>query len=83
MTFNISSFNNEKSTIFAADELITWGKSLDFLREEKFVEIANNKFVGSNEHETEHRALVWRRHVLAWAGEQCKRLKGDFCEFGC
>tara|TARA_Y100000768_G_C23953745_1_gene671641 strand:+ start:189 stop:968 length:780 start_codon:yes stop_codon:yes gene_type:complete len=79
----ISSFNNENSSIFAADELITWGKSLDFLREEKFVNISNKKLTGPNEHENDHRALVWRRHVLAWAGENCKKLDGSFCEFGC
>jgi len=80
---DISSFNNKNSSIFAADELITWGKSLDFLREEKFVEIANKKFVGPNEHESEHRALVWRRHIMAWVGENSKKLDGSFCEFGC
>jgi len=79
----ISSFNNENSTIFAADELITWGKSFDFLREEKLVRISNDKFIGPNEDEKVHRALIWRRHVLAWAGEHCKKLKGDFCDFGC
>lgn len=79
----ISSFNNENSSIFAADELITWGKSLDFLREEKFVELANKKFIGTNEHEPEHRALVWRRHIMVWAGETSKKLNGSFCEFGC
>ena len=33
----ISSFNNENSSIFAADELITWGKSLDFLEKKNLL----------------------------------------------
>ena len=30
-----------------------------------------------------HASIIWRIHVLAWAVEHCKHLKGDMIEFGC
>ena len=39
-------FNDHRANTFVGDELITFGKSLDFLREDKFVDLAKaNKFV--------------------------------------
>ena len=80
--FKMAIVNKKNSTIFAADEMILFGRSLDFLREEKFVTAANDNFVGDID-EGSHRAIIWRRHTLAWAGENSKKLNGSFCDFGC
>ena len=83
---SITIFNNERSNIFVGDEMITFGKSLDFLREERFVELANDIFINDNENINDancHRALIWRRYILIWAAEHCKKLEGSFCDFGC
>ena len=76
-------FNDHRANTFVGDELITFGKSLDFLREDKFVDLATKNFVGPGQHESEHRALIWRRYIQIWAGEHCKKLNGSFCDFGC
>ena len=76
-------FNDHRANTFVGDELITFGKSLDFLREDKFVDLATKNFVGPGQHEPEHRALIWRRYIQIWAGEHCKKLNGSFCDFGC
>ncbi len=80
--FKMVVVNKEGSTIFAADEMILFGRSLDFLREERFVKLANDNFIGDAD-EGSHRAIIWRRHTLVWAGEYCKKLNGAFCDFGC
>tara|TARA_B100000401_G_scaffold109870_1_gene71670 strand:+ start:533 stop:1321 length:789 start_codon:yes stop_codon:yes gene_type:complete len=80
--FSMAIVNKESSSIFAADEMILFGRSMDFLREEKFINCADNNFVGDVD-EGSHRAIIWRRHILVWAGEHCKKLKGSFCDFGC
>ena len=82
----IINFNTENGSVFVGDELITFGKNLDFLKEDRFVEIANKVFINENDDEktiAANQALIWRRHTLVWAGEHCKNLKGDFCDFGC
>ena len=83
---NIVNFNNENASIFVGDEMIIFGKSMDFLKEERFVKIANKVFVDEDDDENaiaSNRSLIWRRHTLVWAGEHCKNLEGDFCDFGC
>jgi len=82
----IVNFNTENGSVFVGDELITFGKNLDFLKEDRFVEIANKVFINENDDERNiaaNQALIWRRHTLVWAGEHCKSLVGDFCDFGC
>ena len=81
-----SNFNSDESSVFVAGEMITFGKSLDFLREKKFIDLANQIFINKNSdinNMNSNRALIWRRYILTWAGEHCKNLKGDFCDFGC
>ena len=82
----IVNFNTEHGSVFVGDELITFGKNLDFLKEDRFVEIANKVFIDEDDDEKNiatNQALIWRRHTLVWAGEHCKGLAGDFCDFGC
>ena len=61
--------------------MISFGKSMDFLKEERFVKIANKVFVDEDDDKNAiayNRSLIWRRHTLVWAGEHCKNLEGDF-----
>jgi O-methyltransferase len=65
-------------SVFAADNLITFGKSLHFLQEGPFrtafdAARPNNLEVG----------LVWRNHVMCWAGQLALQVPGDFVEAGC
>ena len=75
----IYSINNEDSLIFAADNMILISKIAGFLREEKFVKLANKYFSG----DSLHSSIIWRIHILAWAMNSCRDLDGDFVEFGC
>ena len=80
---NIITFNDENSHNFLADEMILFSRSLDFLKDKRLIDSANNVF---NSNEIEYRdfsAIIWRKHILTWAGEHCKKLEGDFCDFGC
>ena len=80
---NIITFNDENSHNFLADEMILFSRSLDFLKDKRLIDTANNVF---NSNEIEYRdfsAIIWRKHILTWAGEHCKKIDGDFCDFGC
>ena len=64
--------------------MIVFSRSLDFLREEKFVDTVNASVMEEDDsYKKAQSAIIWRRHVLTWAGEHCKNLEGDFCDFGC
>ncbi len=73
------SVNTETSPVFAADNMILIGKICGFLKEERFVNLANKFF----KDDTLHSSIVWRVHLLASAINSCKDLEGDFIEFGC
>ena len=64
--------------IFAADNLITWNKSLDFLRDSAFAEAVNR-----NARPGAERGVVWRTNTLVWAARQAANLPGDFVECAC
>jgi hypothetical protein len=67
-----------RSTIFANDNLITWNKTLGFLRDTAFVDaIMRNTRPGTE------RGTVWRQATLVWAARQASRLEGDFVECAC
>ena len=71
--------NSEDAPVFAADNMITISKITGFLKEDKFVDLANKYF-----HDDElHSSIIWRIHILAWAMNSCKNLEGDMIEFGC
>ena len=71
--------NTKDSNFFAADNLITFGKVLGFLKENDFVEFAEKSFSDDDF----HKSIIWRIHILSWSMKQCFRIKGDFIEFGC
>ncbi len=68
--FDLYKVNEEDSSIFVSDNMIVTGRNLGFLREKKFVDLANKYF-----HDDEvHGAIIWRIHVLSWAINYCKNL---------
>tara|TARA_B100000575_G_scaffold43334_2_gene30749 strand:- start:181 stop:930 length:750 start_codon:yes stop_codon:yes gene_type:complete len=73
------SVNTEHSPVFAADNMILIGKICGFLKEDRFVNLAN-KFLADDDL---HSSIIWRIHLLASAINSCKNLEGDFIEFGC
>jgi hypothetical protein len=64
--------------IFTGDNLITFGKNLSFLTDERFM-AAIERHTGND---TE-RSIVWRTAVLCWAARNGLRRPGDFVECGC
>ena len=71
--------DQKNAPVFAADNMITIAKITGFLEEDRFVEYANKHFKDDDLHSS----IIWRIHILAWAMDSCKGLKGDFIEFGC
>tara|TARA_B100000575_G_scaffold27473_1_gene18561 strand:- start:690 stop:1439 length:750 start_codon:yes stop_codon:yes gene_type:complete len=71
--------NQENAPVFAADNMILVGKVSGFLKEDKFVKLANKFFLNDRLHSS----IIWRIHTLSWAIDSCKKLDGDFIEFGC
>ena len=71
--------NTDESNFFAADNLITFGKILGFLKEPNFVENAEEVF----KNDELHRSIIWRIYILSWSINQCKTIDGDMIEFGC
>ncbi|WP_312166116.1 TylF/MycF/NovP-related O-methyltransferase [Phenylobacterium sp.] len=67
-----------KSGIFAADNLMTWDKTLGFIREEAFATAVN-----AHTRPGPERAAVWRYNTLVWAARQAAPLEGDFVECAC
>jgi len=70
--------NRKDSHSFFADNLWTCAKTLGFLKEPKFVEVAN-KISQDNE---VMRGIIWRTHTLCWAAKNALHLEGDFVELG-
>jgi hypothetical protein len=66
--------------IFTGDNLITFGRNLGFLEDEKFVAAWRGNLVTPVEE-----AIVWRSAVLAWAVKSVisRKIPGDFVECGC
>ncbi|MAU25072.1 MAG: hypothetical protein CL706_06660 [Chloroflexi bacterium] len=71
--------NQESANVFAADNLIAINRITGFLKEEKFVDLANKFF----QNDDFHASIIWRIHILSWAVDSCKNLDGDMIEFGC
>lgn len=65
-------------SVFAADNLITFGKSLHFLQDGAFRQAFDAAQPGNLE-----LALVWRKHVMCWAGQLALQVPGDYVEAGC
>ncbi|KAF0190413.1 MAG: methyltransferase-like protein [Gammaproteobacteria bacterium] len=73
----LDTINKLYPRIFAGDHLITVGRCMAFLDDQKFM-AAYNKNVRNRQ----ERSLLWRLHTLAWAGRHCSRLPGSFVECG-
>jgi O-methyltransferase len=69
---------NDDCGLFAADNLITWGKSLGWMRDHRLAAAFNEHAQTATE-----RTIVWRTAVLAWAMRQALRVEGDLVECGC
>lgn len=65
-------------SVFAADNLITFGKSLRFLQDGPF----RTAFDAAQPNNLEA-ALAWRNHVMCWAGQLALSVPGDYVEAGC
>jgi O-methyltransferase len=63
--------------LFANDMLITIDRNMSFYDDTQFMRSFNAAAETAQE-----RSLVWRLHVLAWAGDHCRHLPGDFVECG-
>jgi len=72
---------------YFADGLAVWHKSVDFLRDERFI-AAYQRGMDSGHHiarapgSRDDIHIEWRVHVLLWAAQQAVRLEGDFVECG-
>lgn len=64
--------------VFLADNLLTWGKSLGFTRDQAFMAA-----IQANDPSLVEMSLLWRQHVVCWAARQCAHLAGDYVEAGC
>ena len=68
---------NVQPGIFAADNLITFGRNLTLLRDEPFLAAFNRHAETGPE-----KAVMWRVYVLCWAAQHGLRREGDFVECG-
>jgi predicted O-methyltransferase YrrM len=64
--------------VFVGDNLITFGKNLSFLHDERFMAAWRAHAASPFE-----QAVIWRTHVLCWAARHGLRRDGDFVECGC
>ena len=62
---------------FFGDSMFTCGKSLGFLKNDRFRQIVDR----NAQLETEL-TIIWRTYVLCWAANSCLGLAGDFVECG-
>jgi hypothetical protein len=69
---------SNKHSVFAGDNLITWGKTLGFIRDQKFAAAIN-----ANTRSGAERGTAWRLVTLVWAARQAAELEGDFVECAC
>lgn len=63
---------------FAGDNLITFGKTLGFLDDQKFM----SAFQAANP-DAQEESQIWRSHVLCWAARRALGVPGDFVEAAC
>lgn len=62
---------------WCADNLIVFSKSIGFLDDAKFIKIINEK--KSFDYE---KMIIWRTHILCFAGSNAINIEGDFVECG-
>lgn len=66
-----------QSGIFAADNLITFNRNLGFGEDAAFLGAFQETARTHQE-----KSLIWRLHVLCWAGQHARHVPGDFVECG-
>ena len=59
------------------DNLITFGKNLSFLGDKALTDAV----IRHAQHEYD-KAIIWRTHILTWAGKNALKVDGDFVECG-
>lgn len=67
-----------KPTVFFGDNLFTFGKSLEFLNDQRFM----SAFLRAMPDNVE-KSCIWRKHTLYWAAQRAMTLEGDFVEAAC
>jgi O-methyltransferase len=65
-------------TRFFGDNLITLGKGVGFVKDERFMEAV--RLAHPDEME---QSQIWRTHILAWAATHALQFDGDFVEAAC
>src|ERR1700682_199628 len=69
----VESLVDKGATMFAADNLITWGRNLSFLRDDQFLNI-----ISSNAHTIDEKSVVWRLYILLYFAGSAARLMEIF-----
>jgi predicted O-methyltransferase YrrM len=64
--------------VFTGDNLIAFGRNLGFLDDERFMAAWR-----AHARTPVEEAVIWRTHVLCWAGGQALNRPGDLVECGC
>ena len=64
--------------IYAGDNLVTFGRNLGFLDDERF-----SAAVADHAETAVEQAIIWRTHVVCWAAASALRRQGDLVECGC
>ena len=72
---------------YTADCLAVWNKSVDFLKEERFIEayrkgMDSGHRIGREPGSKTDLHIEWRVHVICWAASHAAGLPGDFVECG-
>ena len=62
---------------WCSDNLVVFSKTIGFLDDENFISIVDKKIRHSDE-----KSLIWRTHILCFAGTNAMNLDGDFVECG-
>ena len=69
---------DDGATMFVADNLITWNKTLSFLRDDFIVATLNDPNTNPVE-----RSIAWRTYVMLYFAQFASKAPGDFVECGC
>lgn len=73
------SLSDEGSSLFCADNLITWNRTYGFLRKDDYcLNILRDETV-----DPEYKSIIWRFHVRFFFSEVASTVAGDFVELGC
>lgn len=73
----LAPINQLGSSGFCADGLVTLGRNLSFLEDERFMSAVQRQAIEAIE-----ASIIWRTHLLCWAAGTCLSLPGDLVECG-